>query len=63
MTEEQDTIEWSIRAESAVGHQRTSGETGVEGDGLCRLEFTGGWVQGDKTLECLGLCKLGKVIN
>ena len=46
MTEEQDTIEWSIRAESAVGHQRTSGETGVEGDGLCRLEFTGGWVQG-----------------
>lgn len=42
-------------AESEVGRRRTSGDTGVKGDGLCRLEFTGGWVQGDKTLECLGL--------
>ena len=32
-------------------------------DGVCRLEFTAGWVQGDKALECLGLYKLGKVTN
>ena len=46
-----------------MGLWRTSGETGVEGDGACRLEFTGGWVQGEKTLKCLGLYKLGKVVN
>lgn len=53
MTKEQDTTKWSKeqRVKWAIGGH----ETGVKGDGLCRLEFTGGWVQGDKTLECLGL--------